>query len=168
MMSASTYRSVRLRPARPEEAGALGALCLRSKAHWGYDAAFIDACREELSVGADAIAAGLVRVAEADGEVAGVVEIGQEDGAWHLEKLFVEPSRMARGVGRLLMEWAASEAAARGASEIVIESDPEAVSFYRRLGAVEAGSAPSKSIAGRHLPRLVLNLQEVRRPAGGR
>lgn len=164
----ATCRSVRLRPALPDEAGALGALCLRSKAHWGYDAAFIEACREELSVGADAIAAGLVRVAEMEGEVAGVAEIGQEDGAWHLEKIFVEPRRMGRGAGRLLMEWAASEAAARGASEIVIESDPGALGFYRRLGAVEAGSAPSKSIAGRRLPRLVLTPSAARRTGADR
>ena len=31
-----------LRPARPGEAAALSDLALRSKAHWGYDQAFLD------------------------------------------------------------------------------------------------------------------------------
>ena len=39
-----------LRPARPEEAPALTELCLRSKAVWGYDAAFMQACRRELTM----------------------------------------------------------------------------------------------------------------------
>ena len=37
-----------IRPARPEEAGAISALALRSKGHWGYDPAFLEACREDL------------------------------------------------------------------------------------------------------------------------
>ena len=42
-----------IRAARVGEAGFLSELALRSKAHWGYDAAFIEACRDELSVDAD-------------------------------------------------------------------------------------------------------------------
>jgi hypothetical protein len=42
---------VRIRPARPDEAGAISALALRSKGHWGYDAAFLAACRENLTIG---------------------------------------------------------------------------------------------------------------------
>ena len=38
-----------LRAARPEEAAAISALALRSKAHWGYDEAFLAACRAELT-----------------------------------------------------------------------------------------------------------------------
>ena len=34
-----------LRPARPEEGAELIELCLRSKAVWGYDDAFMAACR---------------------------------------------------------------------------------------------------------------------------
>ena len=42
----------RVRPARPDEAEALTALVLRSKAHWGYDEAFTAACRDEHAVAA--------------------------------------------------------------------------------------------------------------------
>ncbi len=34
-----------IRAARPGEADALSALCLRSKAHWGYDDDFLERCR---------------------------------------------------------------------------------------------------------------------------
>jgi hypothetical protein len=41
---------------------------------------------------------------------------------------------------------------------MVIEADPDAVGFYRRLGAVDYGTAPSGSIPGRLIPRLKLRL----------
>ncbi len=39
--------SLELRGALPGEAGLLTDLCLRSKAVWGYDAAFMAACRSK-------------------------------------------------------------------------------------------------------------------------
>lgn len=152
---------IRLRCARVEEAGSLGELCLRSKAVWGYDAAFLEACRDELRPGLAAIEQGCVAVAELSGLVAGVVEVSVSDDEAHLEKLFVEPVLIRQGVGERLISWALDEATSRGATKIVIESDPGAVGFYRRLGARDAGVAPSGSIPGRTLPRLVLDLHGI-------
>jgi hypothetical protein len=41
-------RTVSLRPARAEEGDLLTDLAFRSKAYWGYDEAFMAACRDEL------------------------------------------------------------------------------------------------------------------------
>jgi len=41
---------------------------------------------------------------------------------------------------------------------MVIESDPGAAPFYRRMGAVDDGVATSASIPGRTIPRLKLTL----------
>ncbi len=142
---------------RSGEAALLTNLCVRSKARWGYDSAFLDACLEELSVAADAPPDRLA-VAESDGSVVGVVEISIEDGIAYLEKLFVAPEAMGQGVGRTLIGWAKSAAKKAGASALIIESDPNAVPFYRRMGAIDAGLSPSRSIAGRILPRLEINL----------
>jgi GNAT superfamily N-acetyltransferase len=147
---------VRLRPAQAVEAVALGELCLRSKAVWGYDAAFLAACREELQPKAEAIAQGCVQVATMDQTLAGVAEVSIEGETAHLEKLFVEPRFIGDGVGGRLMDWAVAQAASLGATRIVIESDPGAAGFYRRRGALDDGVAPSGSIPGRFLPRLVL------------
>lgn len=88
-----------LRPARPDEAAVLTALCLRSKAVWGYDAAFMAACRPELTLTAADIAGGDVQVAEREAGVVGLCEISVEEGLACLEKLFVEPDQLAGGVG---------------------------------------------------------------------
>src|SRR3546814_14021028 len=49
-----------LRLAKSSECGSLSALALRSKAYWGYDSAFLQACRDDLTGRTTAAAAGRV------------------------------------------------------------------------------------------------------------
>jgi hypothetical protein len=42
-----------------------------------------------------------------------------------------------------------------GADRMVIEADPDAAPFYRRIGAKDCGLVPSGSIPGRMLPKLL-------------
>jgi hypothetical protein len=53
---------------------------------------------------------------------------------------------------------AIDEARRLGAHLLIIESDPGAAQFYEAMGAQRAGTAPSGSISGRELPRLVVRL----------
>jgi GNAT superfamily N-acetyltransferase len=139
-----------LRPARPDEAALLSALALRSKAHWGYNDAFLAACRHELMIRRGEITARHVTVAEVDGAVAGHYTI---DGA-ELGQLFVEPAHIGRGVGRALWTHAVGAAHELGIHTLSIDSDPFAEGFYLAMGATRVGSTPSGSIEGRELPRL--------------
>jgi GNAT superfamily N-acetyltransferase len=147
-----------LRPARPEEGAALTELCLRSKAVWGYDDAFMQACRKELTLTPATMLASQVQVAELDGRLAGMAEVKSSGDTAQLEKLFVEPAMLRTGAGRKLFDWAKATARAAGATVLVIEADPDAAEFYRRMGAVDDGLVPSGSIPGRRIPRLNLLL----------
>ncbi|MER6365078.1 GNAT family N-acetyltransferase [Kitasatospora sp. NPDC001527] len=145
-----------IRPARPSEAAALSALALRSKAHWGYDAEFIEACRAELTLTPDRIASGRTAVAEEDGRVLGFVTLTGAPPEGELGLLFVEPDMIGRGVGRRLM--AHLRAGALGFERITFAADPNAEPFYRAMGAVRLGTVPSGSIPGRRLPLLALHV----------
>jgi predicted N-acetyltransferase YhbS len=149
-----------IRPARPEEADLLTALCKRSKAHWGYDESFMQMSEAALTIAPAFIAANAVLVAEKDGEILGVASVTpmEEDAAFDLVHLFVEPDLMARGIGRALFDAAASRARERGGDTLIILSDPDAAAFYRRMGAQDLGDAPSDSIPGRKLPLLAYRL----------
>ena len=149
-----------LRDARADELPELSELCLRSKAVWGYDLAFIEACRAELTLRPDELETTVIAVAEDGRGVAGVVQVGVDGGQAELLKLFVDPARIGSGVGRLLFDWAVAAARRAGASRLVIESDPGAAEFYRRMGARDAGMAPSGSVPGRMLPRLSCDLRD--------
>ena len=154
--------SLTIRPARPGEEVALSALCLRSKAHWGYDADFMRRCVQALAVTPAMVAEETVLVAERDGRLLGLVRAepmeGGGRGAWDLALCFVEPEAMGQGIGKALFAAQLVWLAERDAKRLSILADPGAEAFYRRMGAVRVGEAPSDAVPGRRLPLLELRL----------
>lgn len=147
--------NLRLRKAAPADTGALTALAMRSKAHWGYDEAFMEACRDELTITEDGMRLGETWLAEDDGgRIVGFFDLRAEDGVAELYDLFVDPDAMGLGAGRLLWNKLEGVAGAMGVNTIGIDADPHAVAFYEHMGAGVVGESPSVSIAGRMLPRL--------------
>jgi len=151
---------IQLRDARQDELPSLGELCLRSKAIWGYDDAFMTACQNELTLRPDELQSTHLQVAERDSTVVGLAQVKVTDSDADLLKLFVEPALLRSGVGRLLFEWATARARGLGAVRMIIEADPDAAPFYERMGARYAGFAPSQSIPGRMLPRMQMGLEK--------
>jgi GNAT superfamily N-acetyltransferase len=168
-----------IRAALPEEAADISELAIRSKAHWGYDDAFIDASREELTIPPDRIVARRTQVVVSGGGADGVggtpVEgsdagplpagrilgfgtIEGEPPAGELGMLFVDPDFIGRGVGGALFSHLAATATALGFHRLTIASDPNAEPFYLSKGAVRIGGVPSGSVPGRTLPLLALAL----------
>ncbi|HYB09907.1 MAG TPA: GNAT family N-acetyltransferase [Alphaproteobacteria bacterium] len=148
---------LRIRPARADEADDLTALCVQSKAYWGYDANFMRLSAVALAVTPSMIDEGCVLVAEdLHSRLVGVAAVARvsEDGKFDLARLFVLPSAFGIGIGRALFEAAVALAARQGGASLLILSDPFAEAFYERLGAVKIGDAPSDAIPGRRLPLL--------------
>ena len=136
---------MRIRDARVAEAPLLDALQRRSSDIW-------EAYREELAAHPDAIELpqayidnGWVRVAvAADQTLIGFsVVIPTEGPAHELDGLFVEPGHMDRGVGRALVEDAASRASDDGAECLEVTAGP-AQGFYEKVGFHLVGSAETR------------------------
>lgn len=134
-----------LRAARPEECATLSALALRSKAYWGYDPRFIQACRDELAVSPAGIAAGRVVVLVEAGSPLGfyALDPGERRDEAELSLLFVEPAAIGRGLGRALWDHAVAKARTQGLRRLKILSDPFALGFYRAVGATLSGKIRS-------------------------
>ncbi len=141
-----------------DELSDLSDLCFRSKAVWGYDEEFMDACRGELSFEPHDLELTPTAVAEHDGKPIGVAQVKVADDEADLLKLFVEPSALRSGTGKALLVWATDVAKKLGATRLIIDADPDAAPFYRRMGAYDVGQAPSGSVPGRMLPKLAMNL----------
>ncbi len=147
-----------VRHARSAEAAALSERAFRSKAAWGYDAAFMAACREELSITPQQIVERPTFVCEVGDAIAGFYRLDHVGDIVDVALFFVAPEHMPRGIGTILWGHLIRQAQRLGADTVTIGSDPHAVGFYQRMGAHLAGGEPSASIAGRTLPRLVLAL----------
>lgn len=146
-----------IRAARTDEAAILSELALRSKAYWGYDAAAMATCRDELTVSASALAG--TSVAEQGGRILGFVIVAGSPPSGALDMLFVEPDAIGKGVGRALFGHATATAAERGFRRLTIEADPHAEPFYLAMGATRIGTVPSGSLPGRFLPLLAVALR---------
>ncbi|WP_439123135.1 GNAT family N-acetyltransferase [Marivita sp.] len=132
---------------------ALGDLCMRSKAHWGYDNAFMAACADVLRITKKDLKHpfAIIRVGP---KYAGITQVTLHKYGADLSKLFVCPDHMGKGVGSALVTWAKALAHAAGHADLKVESDPAAEAFYARHGAIRIGLAPSEAIPGRMLPLL--------------
>ena len=142
-----------VRHAQAGEAKNLTALCLRSKAHWGYDAAFMRLCVPSLTMSEADIAEGRVLVAlDEAGRTVGTVSVGCDGDDAELALMFVEPTAMGGGTGRVLFEAAAGLARKLGYRRMTILADVNAAPFYERMGARFLRNEPSDAIPGRFLP----------------
>jgi GNAT superfamily N-acetyltransferase len=153
---------VAVRPARAGEAATLTALCVRSKAHWGYDAEFMRLSRDAITMAEKDISAGRVLVAvDAANQTIGLVRVEPDGEMAELGLMFVDPPAMGGGAGRMLFEAATRLARSLGARRMTILADPSAAPFYERMGARFVRNAPSDAIPGRTLPFYEYDLLSV-------
>ncbi len=150
---------MRLRQPEAHELPQLSALCLRSKAVWGYDQTFLDACRAELTIRAEELLSTALCVAEHEGILIGVAQMVVHGDDADLNKMFVEPSAIGLGVGKALFDWVVATAKGLGVRRLTIDAEPGAADFYRKMGATEHGLVPSGSIPGRMLPHFRIEFE---------
>ena len=156
---------IAVRPARVGEGQALTALCVRSKAHWGYDAVFMRLSAAALMVEESDVAAGRVLVAtDAVNRPLGVATVLGAGDSVDLDALFVDPPAIGSGAGRALFGAAVRLARSLGARRMTVLADPNAASFYRCMGARFLRNAPSDAIPGRVLPLYEYDLTSGEEP----
>jgi N-acetylglutamate synthase-like GNAT family acetyltransferase len=147
-----------IRRALLHEAADLSALALRSKALWGYDAAFMDACHIPLTVDRNAIDEFPFYVLDEAGRLTGFYGLSGQPPRGEIEFLFVEPEVVRSGRGRRLVRHLLALARSLGFEEMEVSAEPFAEGFYLAMGAVRIGDAPSDAIPNRLIPRLRFSL----------
>lgn len=152
---------ISLRPPQMSELELATELCLRSKAYWGYDTEFMSACVAELTLSREDLLRDEIILAFQEFSLVGVAQVSNGNEGCFLEKLFVDPFTMGKGVGRKLFDWSISVACRQGAEEIIVEADPGAVPFYYAMLCKEAGTVQSGSIPSRRLPRLIRKVHAI-------
>lgn len=124
-----------LRPSCGRDAPALSALAQRSKAHWGYPEAWMEAWEAALTLTPAQLVGHYAVLAAANGSTLGFYGLERDEDGWKLEHCWVDPSAMMGGHGRRLVGHALAVARGLGVTTLAVESDPSAQAFYERLGA---------------------------------
>jgi GNAT superfamily N-acetyltransferase len=159
MATGSVTSRITVRQGQPTEAAELTAIAWAAKRHWGYPDAWMTEWASVLTIAPEWIARNWVLVAEDRGEVLGfgALEIQAEQG-W-VQHLWVKPRCMRRGIGTMLFAEMEMHARTAGVTRLLVESDPNAEEFYRRMGAKPIGRVQA-DVSGtqRWLPLLAKEL----------
>lgn len=151
--------SLALRPMTPEDLAEVSRIGIESKSTWGYSPQEMQIFAEELTL-SEAYLNGVIdaQVAIQHGKMLGYYTLRvHDDGVTELDYLFVSAARLNQGVGGQLLLAAIDSARRRGASTLLLISDPNAEGFYLRYGAIKAGDHQS-SIPGRTIPIMEIPL----------
>ena len=136
-----------IRPALESEAPDLCDVVMRAKSHWGYSPEALERWGPALAVAPADIRDKPTFVAVTGDEIVGFYSLCTSPGAWELDNLWVLPKFMHQGIGRALLGHALATAARGGATEVTVDADPNAESFYLECGAIRRGDVPAP-IAG--------------------
>lgn len=150
--------------ARSEDAGILTEVAVAAKGHWGYPAHWMAEWRTHFTVVPSYVVDSEVYTAvDPSGELIGWYGLVGNGRRLLLDELWVRPDHIGSGIGRALFNHALARAAALGAEEIELESDPNAAGFYERMGARQVGQRPAAPIDGveRYLPKFVMPVPNV-------
>jgi GNAT superfamily N-acetyltransferase len=121
----------------------------RSKAHWGYDAAFTAACTAELTVTSAQIASDACLVACLGDRIAGFGDLNREAEGWMIDNLWIDPDFIGQGIGRQLLSALREEAGQLGAKILYVVSDPTPkVSTAAKVRTTSAKSNPALTPGG--------------------
>lgn len=128
----------------------------KSKDHWGYGAAQIEAWGDALKVINEYIEANNVYKLQDNQTIVGYYAYFSEDAETvRLDNLFVLPEYIGRGLGKLLLEDFLERTKGDGAHRITVHSDPNAEGFYKAFGFKTIGYKET-SIKDRYLPIMEL------------
>ena len=135
----SANLDVRILPAQPEQAEALTQIALAAKHHWGYPERWMEIWRPQLTFSPEYFEENESWVAEVNHVPVAFYTLLEKDGSAWLENLWVSPEFMGGGFGKRLFLHAVELARQRGFESIRLEADPNAASFYEKMGMHQIG-----------------------------
>ena len=158
---------LRFRNATPADIETLSDIARRAKAVWGYPAAWMEAWRDQLTIQARELEQDDIRVATLADAIVGFVSVGRVDEASKTEgrsvgeicHMWIDPENQRGGLGRAVFDEALCICRDRGYELLRIDSDPNAIGFYMKMGCRVIGTV-SADVLGlpRSLPLLELDL----------
>ncbi len=148
-----------IRRAKVEELSILSDLAILSKSYWGYDKEFISQCVPLLSIDQDNFQKSTIYVYEEQSTILGFYQLKEIDNVIvDLDKLFIHPEAIKRGIGKKLFDHAKEKVQELGFTSLIIESDPNAKGFYEKQGGFFTNFSISPIDESRKLPNYRVHL----------
>ncbi len=135
---------LQIRRALPEEADTLSQIALSAKAYWGYPERWMEIWTPQLTFSPEYFEENDSWVAEIDNIPVAFYTLQERDGNAWLENLWVFPEYIGKGIGKVLFLQAVELSRQREYRILQLESDPNAVGFYEKMGMRKIGERHSE------------------------
>ncbi|MCI0554282.1 MAG: GNAT family N-acetyltransferase [Anaerolineae bacterium] len=143
----------------PEEADVLTQIALSAKAHWGYPERWMEIWTPQLTFSPEYFEENESWVAQVNGKQIAFYTLQEKNGIAWIDNLWVVPEYIGQGVGKQLFLDAIARARETGYKTLQLEADPNAVSFYEKMGMHKIGERHSKVEGQPHiLPIMEMNI----------
>lgn len=126
----------------PLEIHRINKIISESKSVWGYDEEYLKAAIPLIQIDSNWISKNKA-YSIYDDELVGFLGIEVSESSWHLEHLWITPSKMRSGLGKYAVQFMLSEAKTAGIKSIYLFPDPPVEGFYSKVGA---------DFTGKHVP----------------
>lgn len=125
--------------ALPEQADCLSDISFSAKRYWGYPENWIRLWAPLLTISPDMILNFDTYAAYVENEPVAFYMLSFQGERANLEHFWVKPEFVGKGIGAQLFRHAQARCKAKGGRYLEIESDPNALGFYQRMGAHKIG-----------------------------
>lgn len=149
---------VEFSPAEFNDAGLLTQIAISAKRHWNYPDAWMQIWLPSLTMTPEYIGTHEVWMAIVNKHPVGYYSFDENEEGFWLDNLWISPDHMGQGIGKALFEHALERCKKHGVSVLKIEADPNAQSFYERMGAQKVAEHQTQ-VAGE---QRVLPIMEIR------
>lgn len=125
--------------ARPDHAQTLTEIAISAKRHWKYPERWMKCWLPALTISSEYIASHETWLAMLNEKPVAWYSLAQDEADLWLDNLWVLPDFMGRGIGQSLFRHALERCQFREAKVLKMEADPNAKSFYEKMGAKQIG-----------------------------
>ena len=146
-------------PGMSEYAPLLTDITIASKRHWKYPEKWMQLWFSALTISPEYISENEVWIAVENEKSVAYYSLKYDGECLWLDNLWVLPDFMGQGIGRQLFQHTLERSRVQGFSILKIEADPNAQSFYEKMGARQIGEHYGKVDGqARVLPVMEINV----------
>jgi len=128
----------------PEDADVLTQIAISAKRYWNYPERWMEIWTPQLTFFPEYFQEIESWVAIDNDQQVGFYTLQDQDGNAWIENLWVLPAYTGKGIGRQLFFHALELARQRGYKTLQLEADPNAMSFYEKMGMHKIGERRSE------------------------
>ncbi|MBX3710172.1 MAG: GNAT family N-acetyltransferase [Gammaproteobacteria bacterium] len=122
-----------------------------SKSYWAYNKEFIDIFMENFGITPEYLENHIIKLFYIDGRLAGFYNFEiNADNLFELANFFLHPDFIGKGIGKVLWDSCCQTAIEKGKYEFILWSDPNAESFYLKMGCEKIGVRQSPMMPDRY------------------